>query len=100
MAPSRRVGFGTYSYGEPSRQAGANAFGKLSQTPQISDNVTKILAAILSRPASTGTTPATPDQRKSGQRNPGRREFRYLGPLNLNTGNYLANFVTGRMSGF
>src|SRR5262249_43301916 len=36
------VGFGTYQYGEPFGPGGNNSFGQLSQTPQISDNVTKI----------------------------------------------------------
>ena len=39
------VGFGTYQYGEPFEPGGKNSFGKLSQTPQISDNVTKIQGA-------------------------------------------------------
>ena len=39
------VGFGTYSYGEPFTPGGKNSFGKLSQTPQISDNVSKIIGA-------------------------------------------------------
>jgi len=36
------IGFATYQYGEGFTPGGANSFGKLSQTPQISDNVTKI----------------------------------------------------------
>lgn len=36
------VGFATYPYGAPWPAGGAASFGKLSQTPNISDNITKI----------------------------------------------------------
>lgn len=36
------VGFATYPYGAPWGPGGNNGFGKLSQTPNISDNLTKI----------------------------------------------------------
>ena len=36
------VGFATYPYGAPWPAGGKNAFGKLSQTPNLSDNITKI----------------------------------------------------------
>ncbi|MBI5083750.1 MAG: TonB-dependent receptor [Acidobacteria bacterium] len=36
------VGFATYPYGAPWPSGGAASFGKLSQTPNISDNITKI----------------------------------------------------------
>lgn len=36
------VGFATYPYGAPWPAGGENAFGKLSQTPNISDNITKV----------------------------------------------------------
>lgn len=36
------VGFATYPYGSPWAAGGKNAFGKLSQTPSITDNITKI----------------------------------------------------------
>jgi hypothetical protein len=36
------VGFATYPYGAPWPAGGANAFGKLSDTPNISDNITKV----------------------------------------------------------
>jgi hypothetical protein len=36
------IGFGTYPYGANWPPGGPNSFGKLSQTPNISDNVTKV----------------------------------------------------------
>lgn len=36
------VGFATYGYGSPWSPGGANSFGKLSQAPNISDNITKV----------------------------------------------------------
>lgn len=36
------IGFATYPYGTPWPSGGANSFGKLSQTPNISDNLTKV----------------------------------------------------------
>ena len=77
------VGFGTYPYGEPFTPGGKNSFGKLSQTPQISDNVTKIHG----RPHSQGRRllglrPQLPDQRQFEQRNPRRGRFRPLGTFN------------------
>ena len=36
------VGFATYPYGAPWPAGGANSFGKLSQTPNISDNISKV----------------------------------------------------------
>ena len=39
------LGFATYPYGAPWPPGGANSFGKLSQTPNISDNVTKIVGS-------------------------------------------------------
>jgi len=41
-ASAAAIGFATYQYGEPFSPTPQNGFGKLSQTPQISDNVTKI----------------------------------------------------------
>ena len=37
------VGFATYPYGAPWTAGGKNSFGKLSQTPNISDNVSKVI---------------------------------------------------------
>ena len=39
------AGFATYQYGEPFTPGGANSFGKYSSTPNVSDNVTKIIGA-------------------------------------------------------
>ncbi len=39
------LGFATYPYGSPWPAGGANSFGKLSQTPNVSDNVTKIIGS-------------------------------------------------------
>lgn len=36
------IGMGTYPYGANWPAGGANSFGKLSQTPNISDNITKV----------------------------------------------------------
>jgi hypothetical protein len=95
------VGFATYQYGEPWSPGGKNAFGKLSQTPQISDNVTKIQGAHTlkagfywdyARNFQTGGT-------EVGDAN-GALDFDIWGPSNINTGNYLANFITARTNGF
>jgi len=94
------VGFGTYQYGEPFTPGGKNSFGKLSQTPQISDNVTKIQGAHTIKAGvywdyarnyqTSGTI--------TGDTN-GAANFDIWGS-SLNTGNYLANFLTARSNGF
>ena len=95
------VGFGTYQYGEPFGPGGNNSFGKLSQTPQISDNVTKIQGAHTLKAgvywdyARNYQTSGT----LSGGTN-GAANFDVWGPSSINTGNYLANFLTARISGF
>jgi len=95
------VGFGTYQYGEPFTPGGKNSFGKLSQTPQISDNVTKIQGAHTLKAgvywdyARNYQTSGT----LAGDAN-GAANFDIWGPSNLNTGNYLANFVSARIAGF
>ena len=93
------VGFGTYSYGEPFTPAGANSFGKLSQTPQISDNVTKIQG---SHTIKAGVYwDYARNYQTSGSLNSGTQGAANFDVWsNVSTGNYLANFVTGRMSGF
>ena len=95
------VGFGTYSYGEPFTPAGKNSFGKLSQTPQISDNVTKIQG---SHTLKAGVYwDYARNYQTSGSLNSGAQgaaNFDVWGPSNINTGNYLANFITGRITGF
>jgi hypothetical protein len=95
------VGFGTYQYGEPFGPGGNNSFGKLSQTPQISDNVTKIQGAHTIKVgvywdyARNYQTSGT----LSGGTN-GAANFDVWGPSSINTGNYLANFLTARITGF
>jgi len=95
------VGFAVYTYGEPFTPAGKNAFGKLSQTPQISDNVTKIQGSHTlkagvywdyARNLQTGGSLVSGTQ--------GAANFDPWGPSNINTGNYLANLLTGRITGF
>jgi len=95
------VGFGTYQYGEPFTPGGKNSFGKLSQTPQISDNVTKIQGAHTIKAgvywdyARNYQTSGT----LSGGTN-GAANFDVWGPSTINTGNYLANFLTARITGY
>jgi len=93
------VGFGTYSYGEPFTPAGANSFGKLSQTPQISDNVTKIQGSHTLKAGvywDYARNYQTSGNLASGTG--GAANFDEWG--NQSSGNYLGNFVTGRMTGF
>src|SRR5271157_1339687 len=95
------VGFGTYQYGEPFTPGGKNSFGKLSQTPQISDNVTKIQgshtlkAGVYWDYARNYQTSGT----LSGGTN-GAALFDPWGPSTISTGNYLGNFVAARLNGF
>jgi len=95
------VGFGTYQYGEPFTPGGKNSFGKLSQTPQISDNVTKIQGAHTIKAgvywdyARNYQTSGT----LTGDTN-GAANFDIWGNSAVNTGNYLANFLTARVNGF
>jgi hypothetical protein len=95
------VGFGTYQYGEPFTPGGKNSFGKLSQTPQISDNVTKIAGAHTLKAgvywdfARNYQTSGNLSQGTNGAAN-----FDIWGSSTINTGNYLANFVSGRTNGF
>jgi hypothetical protein len=95
------VGFGTYQYGEPFTPGGKNSFGKLSQTPQISDNVTKIVGAHTlkagiywdaARNYQTGGGLSTGTN--------GAASFDIWGPSSISTGNYLANYITARSNGF
>ncbi|HEX3747246.1 MAG TPA: TonB-dependent receptor [Bryobacteraceae bacterium] len=95
------VGFGTYQYGEPFNPGGKNSFGKLSQTPQISDNVTKVAGAHTIK-AGVYWDYARNYQTSgnlSGGTN-GAVNFDVWGNSNINTGNYLANFVSGRVNGY
>jgi hypothetical protein len=95
------TGFATYTYGEPFTPGGKNSFGKLSQTPQISDNVTKIWGAHTlkagvywdyARNYQTSGSIVTGTQ--------GTLNFDIWGASAINTGNYLANFITARSNGF
>ncbi len=95
------VGFGTYSYGEPFTPAGKNSFGKLSQTPQISDNVSKIIGAHTLKVGvywDYARNYQTSGSLSSGVQ--GAANFDVWGPSTINTGNYLANYVTARITGF
>jgi hypothetical protein len=95
------VGFGTYQYGEPFTPGGSNSFGKLSQTPQISDNVTKIWGAHTLKAGvywDYARNYQTSGSLSSGTN--GAANFDIWGPSTINTGNYLANFVTARVNGF
>src|ERR1022692_2994371 len=95
------VGFGTYQYGEPFTPGGKNSFGKLSQTPQISDNVTKIQGAhtlkfgVYWDYASNYQTSGNLSSGTNGSVN-----FDIWGRSSISTGNYLANFITARSNGF
>jgi len=93
------VGFATYPYGEPFTPGGANSFGKLSQTPNISDNVTKIIGSHTLK-AGVYWDYARNYQTSGGLTDSvqGAAEFDPWGPTS--TGNPLADWVTGRISGF
>jgi Carboxypeptidase regulatory-like domain len=95
------VGFGTYSYGEPFTPGGKNSFGKLSQTPQISDNVSKIIGAHTLKVGvywDYARNYQTSGNLASGVQ--GAANFDVWGPSTINTGNYLANYLTARITGF
>jgi len=95
------VGFGTYGYGEPFSPTPKNGFGKLSQTPQISDNVTKIWGAHTIKAGvywDYARNYQTSGSLSSGTN--GAVNFDIWGNSNINTGNYLANFISGRVNGF
>jgi hypothetical protein len=93
------VGFATYPYGEPFTPGGANSFGKLSQTPQISDNVTKIQGSHTLK-AGVYWDYARNYQTSGGLNDSvqGAAEFDPWGATS--TGNPLADWVTGRISSF
>jgi len=93
------VGFATYPYGEPFTPGGANSFGKLSQTPNISDNVTKIVGSHTLK-AGFYWDYARNYQTSGGLSDSvqGAAEFDPWGPTS--TGNPLADWVTGRISAF
>lgn len=95
------VGFGTYQYGEPFGPGGNNSFGKLSQTPQISDNVTKIQGSHTLKAGvywDYARNYQTSGNLAGGTN--GAANFDVWGPSSINTGNYLANFLTARITGY
>jgi len=93
------VGFATYPYGEPFTPGGANSFGKLSQTPNISDNVTKIQGSHTLK-AGVYWDYARNYQTSGGLTDSvqGAAEFDPWGPTT--TGNPLADWVAGRVYGY
>ena len=91
------IGFATYPYGAPWPAGGAAAFGKLSQTPNISDNVTKIVGSHTLK-AGVYWDYARNNQTGGGLNDStqGGAEFDPWGASS--TGNPLADWVTGRMN--
>jgi hypothetical protein len=95
------VGFGTYQYGEPFTPGGKNSFGKLSQTPQISDNVTKIQGAHTLKAGfywDFARNYQTSGSLSSGTN--GSINFDPWGASSITAGNYLADYLTARSDGF
>jgi hypothetical protein len=93
------IGFATAAYGAPWAAGGPDSFGKLSQTPSISDNLTKVVGKHLlkagvywdcARNNQTGSDILYGDQ--------GTLEFENWGARS--TGNPLADWVTGRPTKF
>ena len=74
------VGFATYPYGAPWPAGGANSFGKLSQTPNISDNLSKGRRHAHGQGGVLlGLRPQQPDRRRVGLDHPRRGRLRELG---------------------
>jgi hypothetical protein len=95
------VGFGTYQYGEPFTPGGKNSFGKLSQTPQISDNVTKIQGAHTIKAGiywDYARNYQTSGNLSSGTN--GSINFDPWGASSITAGNYLADYIAARSDGF
>ncbi len=90
------VGLMTYPYGEPWAPGGKTGFGKLSQTPNISDNVTKIVGSHTLK-AGVYFDYARNWQTGGGftSSSQGAVQFNPWGPTS--TGNLLADMVTGRI---
>ncbi len=93
------VGFATYPYGAPWEAGGANAFGKLSDTPNISNNLTKLWGTHtlktgfywdFARNNQTGGGFNMTTQGGAAFENSGARS----------TGNPLADWITGRITQF
>ncbi len=91
------VGFATYPYGAPWPPGGANSFGKLSNTPNISDNITKVQGSHTLK-AGVYWDFARNWQTGGGLNDTtqGGVEFDPWGATS--TSNPLADWVTGRMS--
>lgn len=91
------LGFATYPYGAPWPAGGKGAFGKLSQTPNISDNVTKIQGSHTLK-AGVYWDYARNNQTGGGLNDStqGGAEFDPWGASS--TGNPLADWVSGRMN--
>jgi len=96
---SGAIGFTTYQYGEPFTPGGANSFGKLSQTPQISDNVTKIQG---SHTLKAGVYwDYARNYQTSGGFQSGTNGAAEFDPWhNTSTGNPMADWVTARSENF
>ena len=90
------IGFATYPYGEPFAAGGANSFGKLSQTPNISDNVTKIVGSHTLK-AGVYWDYARNNQTGGGLNDSSQGGVEFDNYGNASTGNTLADWVTGRM---
>lgn len=93
------VGFATYPYGSPWPSGGANSFGKLSATPNISDNLTKV-AGKHTLKAGFYWDYARNNQTGGGldSSTQGSAEFENWGAHS--SGNPLADMVMGRMTQF
>ena len=92
------VGFATYPYGEPWTPGGSNSFGKLSNTPNISDNVTKVIGSHTLK-AGVYFDYAQNWQTGGGITNSSQGAVNF-NPWGANTtGNLLADMVTGRTAG-
>jgi hypothetical protein len=93
------VGFATYPYGAPWPAGGAAAFGKLSDTPNISDNITKV-AGTHTLKAGFYWDYARNNQTGGGLNisTQGAADFENWGAHS--TGNNLADLITGRVTQF
>ena len=93
------VGYFAYTYGEQFKPGGANSFGKLSETPNISDNITKI-AGKHTLKAGFYWDFARNNQVTGGQNvaSQGTAEFENWGATT--TGNPMADFLTARATQF
>ena len=91
------VGFATYPYGEPWSPGGQNSFGKLSNTPNISDNVTKVQGSHTIK-AGVYFDYAQNWQTGGGLNDSSQGGIEFDPWGGASTGNTLADWVTGRMT--